>query len=209
MVGQTPCCDENQLITPTIGLELGDRKHAVCVLGTDVEIIKERSIPNTRPSLDKLSERYHGALIVFEVGMHSPWTSRHFEGLGHRVLVAHPRKVRSTWQNDRKCDRRDGEMLACLTRCDEKRLSPVRDATEDSQRDPSGDSDKPLRISKAGDAYLHKLLISAAQDILGPFGPDCRLKRKGLELGELGGPGAKKKPVVAVARKLAVLRLTL
>jgi len=77
------------------------------------------------------------------------------------------------------------------------------------KRDQSGDSDKQLRISKAGDAYLRKLLVSAAQYILGPFGPDCRLKRKGLELAERGGPRAKKKAVVAVARKLSVLLLTL
>ncbi|MBB5349782.1 hypothetical protein HNR46_000003 [Haloferula luteola] len=56
--------------------------------------------------LDKLSEPYPGALIVFEVGMHRPWTSHHFEALGHRVLVANPRKVRAIWQNDRKCDGR-------------------------------------------------------------------------------------------------------
>ncbi len=45
--------------------------------------------------------------------------------------------------------------------------------------------------------------------ILGPFGPDCRLRRTGLKLAERGGPQAKKKAVVAVARKLAVLMLVL
>ncbi|MBB5353994.1 putative NBD/HSP70 family sugar kinase [Haloferula luteola] len=39
---------------PILGLDLGDRKYVVCVLGTDVEIIKERSIPNSRPSLEKV-----------------------------------------------------------------------------------------------------------------------------------------------------------
>lgn len=77
------------------------------------------------------------------------------------------------------------------------------------RRDQSGDSDPQLRITKAGDAYLRRLLVSAAQYILGPFGPDCMLRRKGLKLAERGGPRAKKKAVVAVARKLAVLMLVL
>jgi transposase len=77
------------------------------------------------------------------------------------------------------------------------------------KRDQSGDSDKQLRISKAGDSYLRRLLVSAAQYILGPFGPDCDLKRHGLKLAERGGARAKKKAVIAIARKLAVLMLTL
>jgi transposase len=77
------------------------------------------------------------------------------------------------------------------------------------KRDQSGATDKQLRISKSGDTYLRCLLVSAAQYILGPFGPDCRLKRHGLKLAERGGARAKKKAVVAIARKLGVLMLTL
>jgi len=77
------------------------------------------------------------------------------------------------------------------------------------RRDQSGDLDKQLRISKAGDAYLRRLLVSAAQYVLGPFGPDCDLKRHGLGLAARGGRSAKKKAIVAIARKLSVLLLTL
>ena len=56
---------------------------------------------------------------------------------------------------------------------------------------------------------MRRLLVSAAQYILGPFGPDCRLREQGLKLAERGGPRARKKAVVAVARKLAVLLLAL
>jgi transposase len=328
----------------TIGLDLGDRKHALCVLSARGKVLKEGSLPNTREDLEDLSRRYGGALIVMEVGMQSPWISRFFKELGHRVLVANPRKVRAIYQNDRKSDRRDAEMLARLARSDEKLLSPIEHGTERAQRDllqiklrdnlvrqrvdvissvrftlksmgvrlaspnttcfarharralekeqpellamiepslqvidamtaqirsldraierladeeypeteflqqiagvgtitamtfvltigdpcrfersrdvaaylglvpkrdQSGDTDKQLRISKAGDAYLRRLLVSAAQYILGPFGPDCRLRRKGLKLAERGGPRARKKAVVAVARKLTVLMLAL
>jgi hypothetical protein len=40
---------------------------------------------------------------------------------------------------------------------------------------------------------------------VGHFGPDCHLRRFGLCLAERGGKSAKKRAVVAVARKLAVL----
>lgn len=72
------------------------------------------------------------------------------------------------------------------------------------QRD-SGQSQPQLRITKAGDKYLRSLLIQGAQYILGKFGPDTDLKRWGLKLAARGGKNAKKRAVVAVARKLAVL----
>ena len=330
--------------TITIGIDLGDRKHAICALDAKGAILKQESITNTRQSLTALSKRHPGALMVMEVGMHSPWTSRFLKDLGHRVLVANPRKVRAIYQNDRKCDRKDAEMLARIARTDEKLLHPVEHGSEDMQldllqsklrdnlvrqrvdiistvrftlkslgiklrspntacfarharkalgtehahvlpliepsllvldsmtaqirelersiettacqkypetefitqiagvgtltaltfvltvgdptrfrrrrdvaayfglvpkRDQSGDTDKQLRISKAGDSYMRRLLVNAAQYILGPFGPDCALKRQGIKLAERGGGRAKKKAVIAVARKLAVLMLTL
>ena len=41
--------------------------------------------------------------------------------------------------------------------------------------------------------------------LLGPFGEDSDLRRWGLKLAERGGKNAKKRAVVAAARKLAVL----
>lgn len=71
--------------------------------------------------------------------------------------------------------------------------------------DESGESAPQLRISKAGDEFGRRLLVSAAQYILGPFGPACDLRRYGMAIAERGGKNAKKRAVVAVARKLAVL----
>lgn len=73
------------------------------------------------------------------------------------------------------------------------------------RRRQSGESDPQLRISKRGDPYLRRLLVNCAQYILGPFGPDSDLRRRGLALAARGGKCAKKKAVIAVARKLAVL----
>ena len=52
---------------------------------------------------------------------------------------------------------------------------------------------------------LRRLLVNGAQYILGPFGPDSDLRRWGLRLAARGGKNAKKRAVVAVARKLAIL----
>jgi transposase len=71
--------------------------------------------------------------------------------------------------------------------------------------DESSDSKPQLRISKAGDELGRRLLVSAAQYILGPFGPECDLRRHGEAIAQRGGKNAKKRAAVAVARKLAVL----
>ena len=327
-----------------VGLDLGDRRHEVCVIGAAGEVVERGKVANTPGALEAFSRGHRGALVVMEVGTNSPWVSRLFEGLGHRVVVANARKVRAIYQNDRKSDRRDAEMLARLARGDEELLHPVVHRPEGVQRDlmrlklrdnlvrqrvdiispvrftlkslgvrvgspktsyfarharrelggrhpgllavvepslkvvdaiteqvgeleaeigrlaqesypetvlltqvagvgtitalafvltvgdpwrfgrnrdvaayfglvprrdQSGGTDKQLRISKAGDAYMRRLLVGAAHYITGPFGPDCRLRRYGLKLAARGGQSARKKAAVAVARKLAVLMLAL
>ena len=69
----------------------------------------------------------------------------------------------------------------------------------------SGDRDPQLGISKHGDPFLRQLLVQSAHYVLGPFGPDCDLRRHGLRIAARGGKAAKKRAAVAVARKLAVV----
>jgi transposase len=73
------------------------------------------------------------------------------------------------------------------------------------KRSESGESQPQLRITKEGDIYLRKMLVQGAHCILSRRGPDTDLKRWGLKLAERGGKNAKKRAIVAVARKLAVL----
>ena len=81
--------------------------------------------------------------------------------------------------------------------CETRRLRP--------RQRQSGERDPQLHVTKAGDSFLRRLLLQCAHYILGPFGGDCDLRRWGLKFVERGGgPIAKKKAVVAVARKLAV-----
>jgi len=73
------------------------------------------------------------------------------------------------------------------------------------RQDQSGDCDPQHRITKTGNIYLRMLLVQAAHYILGRFGPDSALRRWGLRLAASGGKRGKKRAIVAVARKLAVV----
>lgn len=326
-----------------LGVDLGDRKHQVCVTDKDGTILDEFSITNTRESLRELAADHPKARVAIEVGTHSPWISRFLATEGMRVTVANARKLRAIYQNDRKCDELDARMLAKLLRADPDLLSPIRHGSEQAQkdllaiklrdslvrqrvhiiatirgliksmglrlpacstacfhhkagetlaahpehlpsiqpaldclehlteqirhyeklisracgehhpeavrlqqipgvgpitamafvltiedpqrfkdprdagaylglvprRDQSGGTDRQLPISKSGNSYLRKLLVQSAQYLLGHFGPDCALRRHGLKLAAKGGRAAKKKAVIAVARKLAVTMVAL
>ena len=142
----------------TLGLDLGDRQHHVCVLDATGQILREVSLPNTRPALAKLLAEFPRATVALEAGTHSPWISRFLTECGAMVLVANPRKLHAISRSERKCDRRDAQMLARLARVDAALLHPIQ---------------------------------------------------HGQRLAGTGSAREKKRAVVAVARKLAVLLLSL
>jgi len=323
----------------TLGLDLGDRAHHVCVLDATGQIVREASLPNTRPALAQLLTEFPRATVALEAGTHSPWISRYLTERGAKVLVANPRKLHAISRSERKCDRRDARMLARLARVDPALLHPIQHGSAQAQhdllglklrdalvrtrvnlinavrftlkslghpvrnpssesfhktvdvpadclpvvqplltvlahvteqikamerdlvarskkdypatqrlqqitgvgpltalcfvlkigdpqrfsrgrdvgaylglcprRDQSGGTDKQLRISKCGDGLMRRLLVSAAHYVLGPFGPPCALREHGQRLTGSGSAREKKRAVVAVARKLAVLLLSL
>ena len=69
----------------------------------------------------------------------------------------------------------------------------------------SGEREPRLPITKAGDALLRRLLVQCSHYILGPFGPDCDLRRWGFRIAGGAAGSHKRRAVIAVARKLAVL----
>jgi transposase len=73
------------------------------------------------------------------------------------------------------------------------------------QRSQSGEHDPQLGITKAGNTYLRWLLVECAHRLLRVDAPDSTIKRWGQKLCERGGKNARKRAIVAVARKLAVL----
>jgi len=321
----------------TLGVDLGDKQSAVCVIDGSGEIVQSLKISTTMKAFRKFFGNYSGDLIAIENGTHSPWVSRLLQGMDCRVLVGNARKLPSIWRNPIKTDFRDAEMLARIARFDPKLLYPIVHRDEQAQadlaiikardmliqsrselvnhvrgavksmggripacnadsmhkkavdhipeilkpallpvieqlekltkaikeydhqiedlskekyvetkvlrqvngvgpitalafiltledparfrksrevgpvlglvprKDQSGEIDKQLRITKCGNIYLRQLLVNCAHYILGPFGPDCELKRFGERLSQRGGKIAKKRAIIAVARKLAVL----
>lgn len=321
----------------TIGMDMGDKNHNVCMLDAHGEVLERTTVTNTAKAIRKYFGGLASCLVALEAGTHSGWVSRILQELGHEVLVGNPRKLRVIWDSDEKDDDRDAEMLARIARFDPKLLYPIHHRSQQAQsdlavikardtlvktrstlishvrgavkttggrisscsaeafhgrlleempaelrpalepvmksieeltgrirhydklliklctdkypeteglsaisgvgpvtslafvltleessrfdksrtvgpflglapkRDKSGQTDKQLGITKAGDAYLRRLLVGCAQYILGPFGPDCDLRQFGLKLAARGGKNAKRRAVVAVARKLAVM----
>jgi len=333
----------NPIPTTTIGIDLGDKKHQVCVLDQAGNIREEFSLANDKAGLHRLAKRYPNARVAMEVGTHSPWISRLLAEAGCEVFVANARKLRAIYANERKSDELDARMLARIGRLDVDLLSPVFHTSAEAQvermavtlrgqlveqrkaavqsvrfllkslgerleacsanafakraraalagrpellevvapmlvvvetlgagikgyeeriekvsrekypetallrgiagvgpvtalsfvlaiedpgrfedvrdvgawlglvprRDQSGETDKALGISKAGNRYLRTLLVQCAHYILGKHGPESDLRRHGLKLVERGGRAAKRKALVAVARKLSVVLLSL
>jgi len=321
----------------TVGLDLGDRSSAYCILNEAGEIVFEHKLATTPEAMKQVFGSLPRCRIAMETGTHSPWVSRLLSALGHEVIVGHAQKVRLITKSRRKDDRLDARTLARLARIDAELLSPVKHRSaqaqlhlteiraravlvsartalvnaarglakssgerlrkchtqqvrremtgalsaglrealepllreveslneriqeydrriermakerypetallkqvkgvgdliattyvltiEDPHRFPksrdagcfvglqpgrrnSGESEPQMRISKEGDEYLRTLLVQGAHYILGPFGEDSDLRRWGLKLAMRGGKNAKKRAVVAVARKLAVL----
>jgi len=321
----------------TIGMDLGDKNHIVVILDADGNQIECTTLTNTKVSVKRFFQKYTGAKVAIEAGVHSPWISRLLEELGCQVYVGNPYKLRVIWDSTDKSDERDARMLAMVCRLEPKLLWPIRhrdikahndleivkardilvqsrtklinhvrsvvkgtgerlpkcssasfasravsllDASllpalkplinaiacltdrigeldkqiktltleryPDTQvlqqvqgvgpvtalayvltvedpsrfaksrmvgpylgltprRDQSGDTNKQLRITKAGNTYLRKLLVGCAHYIIGPFGPDSDLRRHGISIAARGGKNARKRAAVAVARKLSVL----
>jgi transposase len=321
----------------TIGMDLGDRTHEVCVLEATGKVIVRQQIVNTKAAVVRFFKPYAGALVVIETGTHSPWIARELEQVGCPVLIGNARKLRAIWTAKDKSDVHDAEMLARIGRLDPELLHAVHHRGEAAQqdlavlkardmlvavrsdlvnhvrsvvkaagqriapcstdsfagrarasapaglipallpvieeiesltthiraydkhvgdlieqrhpearrlsqvpgvgpvtslgfvlsleepgrfkksrsvgpylgltarRDQSGQTDKQLPITKAGDDFLRRLLVGCAHYILGAFGPECDLRRFGGKLAARGGKNAKRRAVVAVARKLAVL----
>lgn len=321
----------------TIGIDVGDLHSHFCWLDADGEIVKRGRVASTQAGLEKEFGKIRPGRVALETGTHCHWMCEVLSGLGHAVVVADARELKSISGSHRKNDPRDAEQLARLARVDVRLLHPVSLRKRKTQQDrgvlrardvlvasrtqmicairgmvkadgtrlagcsteafpeqvgasipegmrralaplmetldvlnekiryydqlvthiageeypetslltqvagvgpvtalyyrltieeaerfehsrdvgayfglapkqhDSGESTPQLRISKAGDEGARRLLVGCAHYILGPFGPDSDLRRWGLKLAARGGKNAKKRAIVAVARKLAVL----
>ena len=62
--------------TYTLGLDLGNATHALCVLNSTGEIVEENTIANEKEALSCLSARYPSSTIVMEAGTHCSSSAR-------------------------------------------------------------------------------------------------------------------------------------
>lgn len=111
-----------------VGMDLGDRKNQICVIGQDGSIVDSGSISNTAKGLNHFFDCFDTSqevVVAMETGTHSPWISQLLKARGFRILVGNARKLRAIWDTDNKYDDRDAEMLARIARFDPELLYPV------------------------------------------------------------------------------------
>ncbi len=132
-----------------VGIDLGDAKHAVCVLDGAGETVRRETVTNSREALLEFAGSFPdpGSVVVaIEVGTHSPWISQLLQELGMRVLVGNARRLRAIWDTPNKNDVRDAELLARIARFDPKLLSPITHRGKSAHMD--------LAVIKARDALV-------------------------------------------------------
>ena len=87
----------------TVGMDMGDKNHSVCVLDAEGAVQERRSVTNTAKAIQKYFSKLPTCRIALEAGTHSGWISRILEGMGHEVLVGNPRKLRVIWDSATSC----------------------------------------------------------------------------------------------------------
>ena len=119
--------------TWTVGLDLADQFSQVCVLNEEGEVVDEGRVRMTEAALRARFAALPQAVIVMEVGTHSPWVSRLLDEIGQECLVANPASLAR--KGRRKSDRIDAEKLARWGRADPEVLAGVKHASAAVQAD--------------------------------------------------------------------------
>lgn len=118
----------------TVGLDLGDRESHYHIIDSDGNDVGRGSVRSTKTGMAKLFSELPRALVVLEVGTHSPWVSEQLSAW-HEVVVANSRRTAALLKGMRKNDRSDAEMLARLGRSDRRLLHPIQHRSVQVQQD--------------------------------------------------------------------------
>jgi|APSaa5957512622_1039677.scaffolds.fasta_scaffold46375_1 transposase len=157
----------------TIGMDLGDRNHVLCLLDDAGEVVAKCEVVNTAHALRNFLQQFENPALVrvtMESGTHSPWISHLLDSWGFEVLVGNARRLRAIWETDRKDDYRDAEMLARIGRFDPQLLYPIQHRSMEAHAD--------LAVLRARDALMRSrtLLINCARGLVKSEGgrlPKC------------------------------------
>ena len=144
----------------TIGLDLGDKSSAYCVLDGSGAVVSEHRVRTTPKARADCFSGMAISRIALETGTHSPWIGRLLSGIGHKVIVANARHVRLIAQSRQKDDRLDARTLARLARVDPKLLSPV------THRSAQAHADLSLIHARAALVRSRATLINTARGLV-------------------------------------------
>jgi len=185
----------------TIGLDLGDRSSAYCILDEQGEVLLRETLPTTQAGMGQVFAGMARCRIALEVGTHSPWVSRYLNGLGHEVIVANAREVAYITRSTGKNDRVDAEKLARLARVDVKLLSPIRHRSAEAQAD--------LAILRARDMAVRQRVrvmatVRGMAKSLGERLKPCAPESAGVTLVAKSGEAVRRfaKPLLELVEKL-------
>jgi transposase len=147
-----------------IGVDIGDKKSRVCVLGVGSEILEETVIQTSTTGFIKYFERADQALVAFEIGTHSAWVEQVLRLTGHDVIAANPRKLALISKSNHKTDKRDAMTLAYLAAQSPHLLSPVK------QRSPDMRNDLTLLHARAMLVEERTALVNSVRGFVKPTG---------------------------------------
>ena len=119
----------------TVGVDLGDKWSAYCILGLEGETLIEGQLQTTPLGMAEFFQSLPAARVVLEVGTHSAWVRELISGCGHEVLVANPRLMEGSKRRKRKNDRIDANKLARLGRMDPQSLYPIQHRSPEVRQD--------------------------------------------------------------------------
>ncbi len=153
----------------TIGLDLSDKNAHWCAVEQSGTAAERGCVRLTASELRKQFGAMAPARIALEVSGQSAWVADVLTSLGHEVIVANARELRSITGSCRKSDPRDAEQLARLARVDPALLHPVR------HRRPTRRLDLMIIRSRAVLVECRTRLVSSVRWRLGlaarPTGP--------------------------------------
>lgn len=177
----------------TIGMNISDKKHTICVLDSQAKIIKQFQISNTKGAIIKVCESYPGSRVIIEIGTHSPWISRLLQEQGMQVIVANARKLKMIYQNESKSDKADAQMLASVGKLDPELLSPIKHIKEETQIDLQKIKSRDILVKTRTKLILHirsslksigERLPSCSADYFATKATECLKENKSIEIHE-------------------------
>jgi transposase len=154
----------------TIGLDVGDRSSSLCVLDPDGDIIEESKIPTTPKAIEARFINCEPVRVVLETGTHANWLHDALEAMGHEVIVADARDLRTITESDRKDDRTDAKKLARMGRSELKLLRHV------DPRSPEIRKDLEFLRARAKLVVVRTMLVNHVRGVVKSFGlrmPEC------------------------------------